>query len=495
MCGIIGIRGKSSSQVLHYKMTQLKHRGPDDRGEAILGDVYLGHLRLSIIDTEHGKQPISNENNSVHLVYNGEIYNYLDIKERFLSKHTFKTRTDSEVILHLFEECGDTCVEHLDGMYAFIIYDSNTKEFFAARDRLGIKPLYYGKKGETLFFASEMKALLDCDEIKEFPPGHYYSSETGFSAYYAFPPREKGVFLKPMVKRKLRDLLEVSIMKRLMSDVPVGVFLSGGIDSSIVASLMKKNNKELHSFCVGMRGSSDLIYAGHMAEYLGTKHHQYIYDRDDVFRELDRVIYYLESYDAPLVRSAIPCFMVSKLAEDNGIKVVLTGEGADELFAGYKYLRDFKDEDKLYAELIRITGELHGSNLQRVDRMSMANSVEARVPFLDKDFIRYVLSLPMRYRSTEEGSEKMILREAFKDFVPKIIMDRPKKKFSAGAGSMHVMQNIAEMALRNGELLEYQKLYPEARIRNEEELYYFKIFKKHFPHKDVVKCIGRTEVF
>jgi len=496
MCGIVGIYGEIKEPLLESMLKKIKHRGPDDEGTFFDGNVALGQVRLSIIDVEGGKQPIFSEDRSKCIVFNGEIYNYKELKGCLKKNHVFSTKTDTEIILHLYEDLGVNCVDKLDGMFTFIIYDKTEKNIFVARDRLGIKPLYCGTGKNTLFFSSEIKALSHCDKISAFPPGHYYTSGGGFVRYYSLPEYLFSGEGADIVPKKINEFLSKAVAKRLVSDVPVGVFLSGGLDSSVIAAIMKKENPVLHSFSVGMENSRDLDFAKEVAGYLDLKHHEYIYSRNDIMEVLPEVIYHLESFDAPLVRSAVPCFFVSQLAKKHGIKVVLTGEGADELFSGYHYLKEFNDNKKLFDELVRITYGLHSTNLQRVDRLTMANSVEARVPFLDIDFLTYVFSIPTELKlSSEYGQEKWLVRKAFQGYLPESVISRPKQKFSEGAGSINIMKDIAESLISDEEFEREKQITKDFQARTKEELYYYRIFHKYYPNPSVLDCIGITKYF
>ncbi|WP_202943846.1 asparagine synthase (glutamine-hydrolyzing) [Natranaerobius thermophilus] len=321
MCGIVAVYDKESGD--HRQLTEmlnkLNHRGPDEEELCNYKTMYLGHKRLSIIGPSKGRQPISNENDDIHLVVNGEVYNYEELKTQ-LSNHNFSTLSDSEVIIHLYEEQGIDCVKNLDGMFAFVLSDNEKP--FVARDTLGIKPLYYAEEDGCLFFASEMKSLANfVKEVKEFPPGHYFTPETGFQQFrkiqvsYASTQQNKSISLN-QITEGIRTRLEAAVKKRMMAHVPLGVFLSGGLDSSLVAALAKEHTKKkpLKSFCVGMKGGSDLPAARQVAEYLGTDHHELIYNEQDIFESLPRVIYFLESFDPSLIRSAIPTYFVCRLA-------------------------------------------------------------------------------------------------------------------------------------------------------------------------------------
>jgi asparagine synthase (glutamine-hydrolysing) len=478
MCGICAIYGSNNRVLINAMGKKLLHRGPDDYGVYSGERVTIGHRRLSIIDVKGGKQPIFNEAKDKCIVCNGEIYNFKELRKNLMG-HTFSTKSDTEVILHLYEDMGAELLHKLNGMFAFIIYDNG--EIFAARDRIGIKPLYYGYSGSNIIFASEVKALKGCENISEFPPGHYYTSREGFKEYYKLSSvaNELRTNDEEEICGMIRENLFESVKRRLVSDVPVGVFLSGGIDSSIIAALMNPYVDILYSFAVGSEGSEDLEASRMVAEFLKTKHIEYIYTEKDVMNEMENIIYHLESFDAPLVRSAIPNYFVSRAARGH-VKVVLSGEGSDELFSGYHYLKDFKKDEELEAELIRITKSLHNINLQRTDRMTMAHSIEARVPFLDHEFVDFAMSIPIAMRkATENRMEKYILRKAFEEYLPAYIVWRKKVKFSEGSGFEDMFNEIAEKRISD-------KVYNETRnnggrkIRAKDELYFYKLYQKHF---------------
>ena len=371
MCGITAIYGSVEPVEIRKMIKKMKHRGPDDSGYYFGNGLTLGHARLSIIDIEKGKQPIFNERGYKSIICNGEIYNFRELKKELAGRHKFKTNSDSEVLLHLYEDLGFDCLNRLNGMFAFIINDNGN--IFAARDRLGIKPLYYGFKSGKMAFASEIKALKNFEDISEFPPGYYYSNISGFKQYYFLESNEDPELdNEEKICSLIRENLFKSVKRRLVSDVPVGIFLSGGLDSSIIAALMNPYVEKLHTFAVGTEGSEDLAAARKVAKHLNTRHFEYIYSEKEMRDSINDVIYYLESFDAPLVRSALPNYFVARAAKGK-IKVVLTGEGADELFSGYHYLKKYKCEDELNDELIRLTRSLHNINLQRTDRMTMAH--------------------------------------------------------------------------------------------------------------------------
>ena len=491
MCGIAVIAGEKNEKLLLEMMKKMKHRGPDDEGTFFRDNISMGQVRLSIIDIKTGKQPIFNENKDKCIVYNGEVYNFQNIKKELDNRHKFITNTDTEVLLHLYEEKGSDCVNELEGMFAFAIWDNN--ELFIARDRIGIKPLYYARKNGSLIFASELKTLTDYEDINEFPPGCTYTSGKGFSKFYQYPQPDELKCDTDEIVGKIRTSLFDAVEKRLVSDVPVGVFLSGGLNSSIIASIMKKNTEELHSFSVGTKESPDLYYAKQVAKYLGTIHHEYVISEDELFNHLEEIIYYLESYDGALIRSAVANFFVSQLARQH-VKVILTGEGADELFSGYSYLKKIKDKASLFMELNAITSKLHNTNLQRTDRMTMAHSVEARVPFLDHSFIELIYSIPVEMRMAKSGIEKWLLRKAFEKDLPPHIAWRPKLKFSEGSKSKDILENKIQNLVTDEEF-ENTRCLTELPLKNKEEVYYYKIFQNFYGKLGIANIVGRTNVY
>lgn len=492
MCGIIASYGPTDESAVRTMMDKIGHRGPDGRGTTRIGDSILGHLRLAIVDVAGGAQPMSNERGDLAVSFNGEIYNHLELRRKLEDRHIFRTRSDTEVLLHLYEEEAEDTFDQLDGMFAIAL--AGPKGLMLARDPLGIKPLYYGRKGSKFMAASELKAFPPMDEIHMLPAGHAmqaFGEPWRFSR--PFPPLEPLVDAPlPEILQEIRRRLDRAVVKRLMSDVPVGVYLSGGLDSSIVAALMRPHNVNLHTFAAGMDGSPDLAAARQVARFLGTEHHELVYTADDVETALPEVIGHLESFDAPLVRSAVPMYFVSRLAAES-VKVVLSGEGADELFAGYSYLSGIRGSSGLRKELADITTRLQDTNLQRADRMSMAHGLEARVPFLDLDLVRYVSRLPIDVIEQREGrQEKWILREACRGLVPSEILERKKMKFSEGAGSADVISKRVKESISR-EIFEREKvILPGLTLRSPEELYYFRIWRDSMGSGISPLLVGRT---
>lgn len=497
MCGIAGCwkthdapLSAADSETVAAMMERLTHRGPDASGRHSnrSGTMVLGHQRLSIMDPKGGDQPIYNEARNQLIVSNGEIYNHKDLRKNLASRYRFRTGSDSEAALHLYEDLGKKTASRLDGMFAMAI--GGDDGLYLARDPIGIKPLYYGKRGRDWVFASELKALSGvAKEVKEFPPGHWYHSKLGFKRYYEIPDPEPRAETTEETLAVLRRTLNRAVDKRLMSDVPLGVFLSGGLDSSLIAALAKKKIDPLHSFSVGVAGCEDLAAARQVAAHLGTTHHEYVYTREELLKELPHILYCLESFDQDLVRSAIPCYFVSRMAAQH-VTVVLSGEGADELFAGYSYHKEGLSDDALRKELRRSIGTLHGINLQRVDRMTMAHSLEGRVPFLDTEMIELGLSIPVALKLKKDSDgrliEKWVLRKAFEDLLPRDIVWRVKQQFDQGTGTVDILSEGLEMFLPKDQTAAYQHRHSGVRLRSHEECVYHKLLCEAYPDPSIV---------
>jgi asparagine synthase (glutamine-hydrolysing) len=487
MCGITGIWGDTDVSLVRKMMSLVRHRGPDAEGMFVSqnGSGVLGHRRLSIMDPEGGDQPIYNETKNMAVIANGEIYNFPHLRPELIKQHKFYTTSDSEAMVHLYEDHGVSMVEHLDGMYAFVIADEGN--FYAARDPIGIKPLYLGERNGSLIFASELKAFpSNCDMVQEFPPGTFFHSAQGFSTFYTVPELLSRQAPVEDYIEEIRETLETAVVKRLMSDVPLGAFLSGGLDSSLIAALARKHMDQLHTFSVGIKGSRDLEAARVVSNHLDTIHHEYIITEQEVREKLPEIIYYLESFDQDLVRSAIPCYFTSRLAADY-VKVILTGEGADELFGGYSYYKDIGDSEFLHRELRRSVASLHNINLQRVDRMTMAHAIEGRVPFLDLTMIRLGQLIPTEMKiAGSPPIEKWILRKAFEDLLPKEIIWRVKEQFDEGSGTVEMLNGILTDVMGRTEIKNYRRRFPETELRSGEECHYHRILMEVFESPDFV---------
>lgn len=500
MCGIAGIAAADRHQCVTDMLTRQQHRGPDGRGLWSNAVCTLGHDRLAIIDLKDGGQPMADRSGAAHIVFNGEIYNFRKLRAA-LGEAKFRTHSDTEAILEL-GLAGDPqkpweWTPRLDGMFAFVMVHND--RLVMARDPLGIKPLYLGVKDGALTFASELKAFPeDTVSIREFPPGHAYAETEGLHPYYDLPHTTPAPMPAATTDAALNrlcddllDRLEVAVAKRLVADVPVGVFLSGGLDSSLVAALAARHKLPLDSFSVGMSGSADREYALLMADELHTRHHERLYTLDEALAALPDVIWHLESFDAALVRSAIPNHFLAELTARH-VKVALAGEGADELFAGYDYLKKIPAE-RLDEELRDITRALHNTNLQRCDRLSMAHGLEVRVPFLDVDVVDLAFRIaPELKMYGPEQTEKWILRKAAERVLPREVAWRKKEKFAVGSGLGDKLAAIAEREISDAEFHREREETPDARLRSKEELMYYRIFRTRFPRREWLPLVGRS---
>ncbi|MBO2519320.1 asparagine synthase B [Limnochorda sp.] len=511
MSGIVGGLGSPDPSTVRRMLTHMRHRGPDQEGFWASEEVVLGQNRLTTMERTPGPLPLRNEDGAVIAVVDGQIYNFRELRARLQAHgHTFRSRGDTEVVVHLWEEHGPELVTRLDGVFAIALYDRRAGRFFLARDPLGIKPLYGGLQGGTLYFASELGGLLAAtDQVEEFPQGSCLVRAVQEPSqpltcladqaqpYWDVPTAPPDITDPQAAVAGVRERLRRAVEKRLLARVPVGVFLSGGLDSSLIAALARQlTSRQLHSFAVGLAGSDDLRYAARVAEALETVHHEYAYDEADLEEALPTVIAHLESYDPALVRSAIPTYFAARLARQH-VKVVLSGEGADELFAGYAYLRRL-DRQRLQRELRAVTAALHNTNLQRVDRMTMAHSLEARVPFLDLEVVRWAFRLdPSVKLRGSEPVEKWVLRKAAEGLLPASVVARKKAKFAHGTGTSQVLQAIAARrisaeALRRAQQQAASRQTGMPLVRSREELLYYRLFRERFPQKAVLATVGRT---
>ncbi len=501
MCGIAGLYGARNLATVHQMLDLIRHRGPDGRDvwSPVDADIILGHVRLAIMDVVGGKQPISNEDNTLWTIVNGEIYNYPALREELVSRHKFKTRSDSEIVLHLFEERGPAFVEGLEGMFAIALWGKECG-LYLARDPLGIKPLYYGQDGTgVIYFASEIKALVPVvPVIHEFPNGHYMFAGREPIRYYTVP-RPRAIITDPDEAITLVDgVLRACIKKELMSDVPLGTFLSGGLDSSLVTAIAKGYmDGPLHTFSVGLEGSPDISYARIASAAIGTNHHERVLTRDDVITAIPSVISALESFDPALVRSAIPTHFVSELAS-RSVRVVLSGEGADELFAGYQYLKPLAENaggetSALDDELFLITSSLHNTNLQRADRLTMLHGLEGRVPFLETAMVEAAFKIANSLKIS--GSEKWILRRVAERYLPTSIAWREKEKFSIGTGIGQLLEQHAAEVVRDADFRvtnESREARGRSTFKTKEEYLYWTFFEERYGREDIVGTVGRS---
>ncbi|MGP3951426.1 asparagine synthase (glutamine-hydrolyzing) [Streptomyces sp. 7N604] len=500
MCGIAAIYHQSpkDSDPLHTSaagrlmLDGIRHRGPDDSDHWSIGrSAWLGHTRLSIVDLDGGRQPLGTPDTPGDwaLVCNGEIYNHADIRAE-LGEAFFTTSSDSESALGLLKLHGPSALDRIHGMWALCAATPDGR-FVAARDRIGIKPLYWARQDGTVWFASELRAFPREVQpaIEAFPPGCYWTPETGvvrFAEPVTRPAEsvESWQDLVPEIAEKAtHEVLVDSVRRHLMADVEVGVFLSGGLDSSLVAAIAAreyaKAGKRLKTFAVGTEDSPDLLAAREAAAFLGTEHHEAVFDAEQATAVLDKVVASVESFDASLIRSAVPNWFLSELASRH-VKAVLTGEGADELFAGYDYYHSaHADPAELDAELARTIGDLHGLNLQRCDRVTMAHGLEARVPFLDAQVIAHAMSLPPDLKGLEpDGMEKGHLRRAFAGWLPEHLLWRRKEQFGTGSGAQDVLTPRLDEPVSEAEL---RAEAPEVELRTAEELAYYRAFRRALP--------------
>lgn len=457
MCGFICLWKIDDEALARRMIGKIAHRGPDEVGVYQSPNVpaVMAHCRLSIIGPADGSQPIYSANDI--LVANGEIYNYADLRS-ILGESAFETLSDSETILHLFRTDEIRWIAKLDGMFAFVL--ATPDRIIAARDPLGIKPLYMARIGEGLAFASELKAFdglgLGANDVEAIDPGGMFDSRDGLREWYRMPQGaaepEPGEAVEP-IWRELRLVLEAAVRKWMVADVEVGSFLSGGLDSSVIAALAAQAiDRPLKTFAVGTEGSDDLAAARAVADHIGSNHHELVFTAEDLARVLSDVIYHLESADVDLVRSAMPTYFATTLARRH-VKAVLTGEGADELFAGYTYHHAYANKPRALAdELTRALGTMHNINLQRVDRITMAQGLEARTPFLDRDLIDFAQSIPASLKMKVDPDmpggtiEKWILRKACEDLLPADLVWRKKAQFDEGSGTVGALdQALAQL--------------------------------------------------
>jgi asparagine synthase (glutamine-hydrolysing) len=505
MCGILAIIGKGKDEKLVRELSKrMGHRGPDESDLHITekGSV-LSHERLAIVDLYSGKQPIQGTK-TAYMVHNGEIYNHQALRDGVLKDHTFRTKSDSEVIVHLYEEFGHDFCNMLDGDWAFVIVDGDY--FIAGRDPMGVKPLYYGldERGR-IYFSSEMKSIADqCKTFSTFPPGHFYTAKTGFVKYYK-PVYED--YLKADQDLDLdliRETLTEATRKRLMSDVPIGVLLSGGLDSSltsaIAARLLAESGKKLHSFSIGLDADApDAAAARKVAEYLGTEHHEIHFTIEEGIKILDKLIWHLETYDVTSIRASTPMYFLSKAISDMGIKVVLSGEGADEIFGGYLYFRNAPSAEDFQKETIERVQKLFTADLLRADKSTMAHGLEARVPFLDKAFLDMAVRIKAEEKmpKTYEGKEKYILRKAFdtpdNPYLPAEVLWRQKEQFSDGVGYHWIDELIGYCAsqVTDAQLAGAAIEFPYNAPTTKEAYFYRSIFNNYYPQLSAAQTVRK----
>lgn len=515
MCGIVGILNvKSQTQELRTKalrMSQkIRHRGPDWSGIYSGGSAILAHERLSIVDPESGGQPLYAPDRQQILAVNGEIYNHQDIRKSYSGHYEFQTGSDCEVILALYRDKGINFLEDLSGIFAFVLYDESEDAFLIARDPIGVIPLYIGYDADgTVYVASELKALEgNCERYEPFLPGHYYWSKTpGMRRYYQRDWMEyDAVKENGGDAASIRSALEDAVKRQLMSDVPYGVLLSGGLDSSVISAIAEKYSEmrieddsrskaywpRLHSFAVGLKGAPDLAKAKIVADHIGTVHHEINYTIQEGLDALRDVIYYIETYDVTTVRASTPMYLLARVIKSMGIKMVLSGEGADEIFGGYLYFHKAPDAQAFHEETVRKLSKLHQYDCLRANKSLSAWGVEGRVPFLDKEFLDVAMRLnPTNKLCPGTTIEKRIVREAFADMLPSEVAWRQKEQFSDGVGYSWIdtLKQITSEAVSDEEMAHASERFPINPPKTKEEYYYRSIFAEHFPSESAALSV------
>ena len=515
MCGIVAILDvKAQTKALREKalrMSQkIRHRGPDWSGIYCGGSAILAHERLSIVDPESGGQPLFSPDRKQILAVNGEIYNHHDIRRRFAGQYDFQTGSDCEVILALYREKGIDFLEDLSGIFAFVLYDEERDEFLIARDPIGVIPLYIGYDDNGMVYvASELKALEgQCERYEPFLPGHYYwSKQPGMQRYYRRDWMQyDAVKDNDASVEAIRDALESAVKRQLMSDVPYGVLLSGGLDSSVISAIAEKYSEmrieddsqtkaywpRLHSFAVGLKGAPDLAKARLVADHIGTVHHEINYTIQEGLDAIRDVIYYIETYDVTTVRASTPMYLLARVIKSMGIKMVLSGEGADEIFGGYLYFHKAPTAKDFHEETVRKLSKLHLYDCLRANKSLSAWGVEGRVPFLDKEFLDVAMRTnPKAKMCSGQTIEKKIVREAFAELLPEEVAWRQKEQFSDGVGYSWIdtLKAITAAAVTDEDMAHAAERFPINPPKNKEEYYYRSIFAEHFPSESAARSV------
>lgn len=507
MCGIVSIFNiQEQTPELRQKalrMSQkIRHRGPDWSGIYCGGSAILAHERLSIVDPESGKQPLFSPDKKQILAVNGEIYNHHDIRKQYADKYQFQTGSDCEVILALYREKGIDFLEDINGIFAFALYDAEKDEFLIARDPMGVIPLYIGYDNDgKVYVASELKALEgNCDRYEVFLPGHYYSSREGkMTRYYTRDWMDyDNVKDNTASVKEIHDGLENVVKRQLMSDVPYGVLLSGGLDSSVISAVAEKYSQnrvedngstkawwpQLHSFAVGLKNAPDLAKAKLVADHIGTVHHEINYTIQEGLDAIRDVIYFIETYDVTTVRASTPMYLLARVIKSMGIKMVLSGEGADEIFGGYLYFHKAPSAKAFHEETVRKLSKLYMYDCLRANKSLAAWGVEGRVPFLDKEFLDIAMRTnPEAKMCPGQTMEKKIVREGFADMLPAEVAWRQKEQFSDGVGYSWIdtLKKITSDQVSDEQMEHAEERFPINPPRNKEEYYYRSIFAEHFP--------------
>ena len=527
MCGIVAIFNvKEQTPELRSKALgmskKIRHRGPDWSGIHCSGSAILAHERLSIVDPESGGQPLFSPDGKQVLAVNGEIYNHKEIRERYKGRYDFQTGSDCEVILALYRDKGVNFLEDLNGIFAFALYDEEQDAFLIARDQIGVIPLYIGYNADgKVFVASELKALEgECERYEPFLPGHYYwSKDPGMKRWYKRDWMEyDNVKDNTASSDAIRKSLCAAVKRQMMSDVPYGVLLSGGLDSSVISAITESYAERrietdsrsrawwprLHSFAVGLKGAPDLAKARLVADHIGTVHHEINYTIQEGLDALRDVIYFIETYDITTVRASVPMYLLARVIKSMGIKMVLSGEGADEIFGGYLYFHKAPSAEEFHKETVRKLSKLHLYDCLRANKSLSAWGVEGRVPFLDKEFLDVAMrtnpkakmcSVLPASRSGEADPkasiEKRIVREAFEDMLPEEVAWRQKEQFSDGVGYSWIdtLKKITSEAVTDEQMAHAEERFPINTPLCKEEYYYRSIFEEHFPSESAARSV------
>ena len=507
MCGIVcAFDLKQEAEVLRPQLLEMskkiRHRGPDWSGIYANDKAILAHERLAIVDPVSGKQPLFSEDKKLILAANGEIYNHRELRKQFEGKYNFQTESDCEVILALYQEKGPDFVDELNGIFAFALYDVENDLYMVARDHMGIIPLYMGwDKNGTFYVASELKALEGvCTKIELFSPGHYlFSKNTELTKWYVRDWTDYEAVKENQTSiDEVREALEAAVHRQLMSDVPYGVLLSGGLDSSVTSAIAKKYADKriesddadaawwprLHSFSVGLEGSPDLAAAQKVADHIGTVHHEIKFTIQEGLDAIKDVIYNLETYDITTIRASTPMYLMARVIKSMGVKMVLSGEGADEIFGGYLYFHKAPNAQEFHEETVRKLSKLHMYDCLRANKSLAAWGIEGRVPFLDKEFMDVAMRInPQDKMINGERMEKWVIRKAFESYLPESVAWRQKEQFSDGVGYSWIdtLKEVVEREVSDEQMANAHFRFPIQTPQNKEEFYYRSIFESHFP--------------
>lgn len=525
MCGLIAILNIDAARGATAELrrsalemaAKIRHRGPDWSGIYSDEHAVLVHERLAIVDVEHGAQPLVDAGSGSVLAVNGEIYNHQDLRRQLRQPHAFQTASDCEVILYLYDELAPRdFLNRLNGIFAFVLYDPRRNTWLIARDPIGVIPLYLGwDDADNLYAASEMKALVPrCERIVEFPPGHFFLGDEqgkGFQRYYEPAWAAPGcVPDQPYAPAVLREALVAAVRRQLMSDVPFGVLISGGVDSSLIAAIAALHCEgrseaggevpswwpRIHSFAIGLAGAPDLAPARRVAKYIGAVHHEIRFTVQEGLDALSDVIYHLETFDLTTIRAATPMYLLMRKIRTLGIKMVLSGEGADEIFGGYLYFHKAPDGTALHQETVRKLQKLHLYDCARANKAGAAWGIEVRVPFLDRDFLDIAMSLAPRIKLPYAAAhphpiEKWPLRKAFAGYLPDDVLWRQKEQFSDGVGYAWIaaLKSAAEQQVSDRQMAGAAERFPVKTPESKEAYLYRRLFEQHFPAATCVACV------